>query len=106
MAKKKFDISDRLANSTIIIQTPIQVSENEDLLHKILTGESSTEKNDLLSQNEDPEIRATFIIRQSIQHKVKMICAMEHRQIKDVADEIFSQYIENWEKKNGAIPNL
>lgn len=60
----------------------------------------------LRPKDEDPEIRATFIIRQSIQHKVKMICAMEHRQIKDVADEIFTQYIENWEKKNGAIPNL
>lgn len=57
----------------------------------------------LKPKEDDPEIRATYIIKQSIQHKVKLISALEHRQIKDLVDDIFTQYIENWESKNKSL---
>ena len=84
MAKK--DLMKAVQNSTLVSGDANQALQNMGVLKP---------------KEVDPESRATYIIRESLQHKVKVISALEKRQIKDVVNEIFSQYIEEWEKKNG-----
>lgn len=89
MAKK--DLMKAVQNSSLVSGDANQALQNMGVLKP---------------KEEDPETRATFIIKQSIQHKVKVISALEKRQIKDVVNEIFTQYIENWEMQNGKTIEL
>jgi hypothetical protein len=49
------------------------------------------------------EVRATFIIREVYQEKLKSVAYYDRKKIKDVLDEALSNYFEAYEKKNGAI---
>lgn len=84
MAKK--DLMKAVQNSTLVSGDANQALQNMGVLKP---------------KEEDPATRVTYILKESLQHKVKVISALEKRQIKDVVNEIFEQYIENWEKQNG-----
>jgi hypothetical protein len=55
---------------------------------------------------EDPESRVTYIVRESLQQKVKYIAVMEKKQIKDVVNKILDEFISEWERKNGKTPQM
>ena len=49
------------------------------------------------------ENRATFVISRDLTLKLKYVSLMERRLYKDVVSEALSAYVEEWEKKHGAI---
>ena len=49
------------------------------------------------------EARATFIVNEAIQEKIKAIAYWERLQIKEVIDEALSSYVLSYERKNGAV---
>lgn len=52
-------------------------------------------------KEEDPATRVTYIIKESLQQKVKYIAVMEKKQIKEVVNDMFEQFVADWEKKSG-----
>lgn len=49
------------------------------------------------------ETRATFIVKEDILEKLKDIAYWDREMIKGVVGEALSQYVDNWEKKNGKV---
>lgn len=49
------------------------------------------------------ETRATFIVDENLLEKLKAIAYWERLNIKEVINDIFSGYIENYEKQSGEI---
>lgn len=67
-----------------------------------LLGEGVTDTKP--KKNRQPnEVRATFIIREMHQEKLKLVAYYDRKKIKDVLDEALSNYFESYEKKNGTI---
>ena len=52
------------------------------------------------------EARATFIVNEATQEKIKAIAYWERLQIKDVIDEALSSYVLSYERKNGAVKSI
>lgn len=49
------------------------------------------------------DIRATYILNRDLVEKVKAIAYWDRKDIKEVANEVFTDYISKYEKKNGEI---
>ena len=49
------------------------------------------------------EARATFIVNETLQEKIKAIAYWERLQIKDVIDEALGGYVTSYERKNGSV---
>lgn len=84
MAKK--DLMKAVQNSTLVSGDANQALQNMGVLKP---------------KAEDPESRVTYIVKESLQQKVKYVALKEKKQIKDVVNEIIELYILNWEKQNG-----
>jgi len=48
----------------------------------------------------DPEVRATYIIKQSTVNKLKDIAYWERAMLKEIIQEALEGYVETWEKEN------
>jgi|GEM_PF-4404670 len=53
---------------------------------------------------EDIPARTSFVIRPSITNKLKYIALMDQTTQTEIIGKLLTDYIEKWEKKNGAIP--
>jgi hypothetical protein len=49
------------------------------------------------------ETRATFIMSQELQEKIKAIAYYDRKRIKEVAELAFTEYLDRWETANGKI---
>ena len=48
----------------------------------------------------DPEVRATYILKQSTVNKLKDIAYWERAMLKEIIQDALEGYVENWEKEN------
>lgn len=90
MAKKTFDLRDRLINST-----PKKTEQKEDVIHKILTGESSKVKADTY--------RTSLILERSLMEKIKIMAFKEGSTITDLISQMMRDNIASYEEKNGIL---
>jgi len=56
------------------------------------------------SSTASDKTRTSYILHNEIVKKVRYIALMDEREITDVVDKALREYIDKWEKKNGAIP--
>ncbi len=54
-------------------------------------------------QTKDGEKRCTYIVRESIDTKLKALSKIEGMNVKDVIGEAFERFINSYEKKHGEI---
>ncbi len=54
-------------------------------------------------EGKELEIRATFIVQESLLEKIKSIAYWDRLQIKEVVNDALSNYLQQWEAKNGHI---
>lgn len=91
MAKKTFEIGDRF--STTATKRADQMKE--DVIHKILTGESAKVKADTY--------RTSLILERSLMEKIKIMAFKEGSTITELISQIMRDSITSYEKKNGIL---
>ena len=49
------------------------------------------------------EVRKTYIVSQAVINKIEGIAFWDRLKIKEVVHQALTEYISNWEKKNGPV---
>ena len=116
MAKKNFTSE----FSTLLGKTPVvppqqdppppQMEESSMLPPAPPVSDNEGNKNNMpsifateSSDFENPEVRATFILREDKLRQIKSIAYWDRLQIKEVMDLAITHYVEQWEKENGQL---
>ncbi|WP_052600038.1 hypothetical protein [Aureispira sp. CCB-QB1] len=98
MAKKNFSSGfDKLLGNT-----PEQKNKEEKNINEKEAPKKSKTKESIIEHQEevDPEVRATYIIKQSTVNKLKDIAYWERAMLKEIIQEALEEYVEAWEKEN------
>lgn len=90
---------------------------NGDLLHNLVAGQpntntevGNTEKSNTEVGNtiatEKKRMKTSYSIDKDINLKLKFIALKDNTSVSDLVEKALYNLISNWEKKNGATPNL
>ena len=103
------------------VETPIVVPEPQPepqaIAEPIIQAIQANQAPEIIEETPQPiasvkrglkgnETRATFIIDENLLEKLKAIAYWERLNIKEVVNDIFISYIENYEKQNGEIKTI
>ena len=92
MAKKNFSSGfDKLLGST-----PSDATKGDEQKKKEKEVETVEEQKEAV----DPEVRATYILKQSTVNRLKDIAYWERAMLKEIIQDALEGYVENWEKEN------
>lgn len=77
--------------------------ELQEKLNKVRRAKVGRPKKYDEAERRERENRATFIVSKELVRKVKYISLKDSRLVKDIVADALSEYITEWETKNGVI---
>jgi hypothetical protein len=103
MAKKSFKTKgvDTLLGKVKKETTPVTPAKKKAGRPKDPTKRVPGKTSQIGTKND--ESRATFILKEELIEQLKNIAWWDRKKIKEVVGEALSQYVDQWEKENGAV---
>jgi len=102
MAKKK-NSKDFSGDFSKLLGTTQKEEETKKKVGRPKDKNKRTPEKSSQEGTKNDETRATFIVKEELLEKLKDIAYWDREMIKAVVGEALSQYVDNWEKKNGKV---